>query len=475
MGLSTKHPNQQTIILNNFTEGLNATTVPEMIGDNQLCDAVNVGLDAATGSLCTLCGTETLYRTPDDLKIRSMLYDKINNHFFFVSGKELYRTTFVRHIHVGTLSGNHIPIYTEWEDGILIASGGKMQYWNGKALSPIDKSPDVCEGVYVRAARVLVYHENEIRYSAVGDEEDWTEDNNVDSASKFIEAGYKDGGSIVGMVNLSSDILILKSNDRVYRLSGEYPNWAIREVGRNIDCLGRNCYCAVTNSVLVLGNNKVQMINTTQEYGDMKADNVAQNVVNLFCQLSMQPLPRIIFVPTLNQVWILGTIGMVTVYDLNFNCFYQRRFNADIVDVVSVGDTVYIIKENCISKLVPYMFVDEDKPLLWKFWAKRKVSYYDYLLKRVQISYVPLLEEGEQGAAEVSVGMVVLRPSPAPLSPLVYENDEEVYENERLVYPIQNQMENIRQVYRSRYLDVKGKGTGSGVIFDKIMFDIAEV
>lgn len=475
MRLSAKHSNQQTITLKDCRGGLNATTVPEMIGDNQLCEAINVGLDAATGSLCTLCGTETLYRTPADLKIRSMLYDKINEHFFFTSGKELYRTTLVRHIHVGTLSGEDILNYTDWEDGILIASGGKLQYWNGKELLTIENSPETCEGVYVRAGRILIYQDNEIRYSAVGDEENWTEDNNVDSASKFIEAGYKDGGKIVGMVNLSSDILILKSNDRVYRLSGEYPNWSIREIGRNIDCLGRSCYCAVTNSVLALGNNKLQMINTTQEYGDMKAANIAQNVVNLFCQLSTQPLPRVIFVPPLNQVWILGTIGMVIVFDLNFNCFYQRRFNADIVDVVSVGDTVYVVKENCISKLVPYMFVDEDKPMLWNFWAKRMVSYYDYLLKRVQISYVPLLEEGEQGTAEVSVGAVTLNLKPAPQSPLVYENKEEVYENDRLVYPIANQMENVRQIYRNRYLDVKGQGAGSGIIFDKIMFDVAEV
>lgn len=472
MRLSTKHANQVTVTRKDFSGGLNATTVPEMIGDTQLADAVNVGLDRTTGSLCTLCGTIALYRVPAGQKIRSALYDRINNQFFYVCGQDLYRTNLVNSTKLGSLSGSLLPVYTAWEDGILIASGGKLQYYNGSKLLTLEAAPD-SDFSYVRAGRVVVSKDKEIRYSAVGNEADWKEDNNSDAASKFIEGGYKDGGDILALINLSQDLLIIKNNGRLYRLLGEYPSWKQVEISRNVDCLGRLCCCAVTNSVFILGDNKLQMINTSQDYGDMKAVNVAESVVNLFCQLPVEP--RVIYVPPLNQIWILGTLGRVIVYDLNFNCFYERLFNAEVVDVLSVNDDVFIVKTDSIDQLDVCSFQDSGKPLRWKFWAKRMVSYYDYLLKRVQVSYIPLLDKYEQGPAEVSVGKVIIPLRPAPSSPLIYENDSEIYGNEDLIYPIFNESDGKRCVYRNRYIDIKGSGEGSGVVLDKIMFDVVEV
>lgn len=477
MQLSSKHINQQHMILSDFTGGLNATTVAEMIAENQLAEAVNVELDRATGFLKTAGGTACIFQTPKALPIRALMYDGINNRYLFVSGLDVYRTNLISYSKIGALTGNLFPVYTAWENGILIASGGKLQYYNGRQLVTLNQSPDKCYGVYIRAGRVLVYHDNEIRYSAIGDEEDWTEDNNVDSASKFVEAGYKDGGEIVGMVNLSSDILILKSNHRVYRLSGEYPNWQIREVSRNVDALNRLAYCAVADSVIVLGQNKLQAISTTQDYGDVKPQNIAASVVNLFYQLPIDTA-RTVYVPPLNQVWIIGARNRVIVYDLNFNAFFERRFNSHVVDVVSVHDTVFVVRPNKVTQLLQGSFYDEmysadAAPLEWRFTAKRLVSFNYLFLKRTKITYIPLMDQF--GKAEIWIGKVDIPLSPAPALPRIYGNAEVIYENERQLFPVESNCDGLRQVYRDRCIDIRGVGKGSAILLNKIEFDIVEV
>lgn len=53
MRLATKHANQQTVTLYDFTGGLNTSTTEETIADNQLAVAVNVEVDSVTG-FCVL-------------------------------------------------------------------------------------------------------------------------------------------------------------------------------------------------------------------------------------------------------------------------------------------------------------------------------------------------------------------------------------------------------------------------------------
>lgn len=453
MHLSTKHSGQQHIAMTNFTGGLNSISVPEMIGDNQLAEMINLEIDKSTGLLRTCYGTVTLHET--DKPIRALMYDKVNFRYFYVSEKDIYKTNFFSSNFVGKLTGPLFPVYTDWEDGILIASGGKLQYWNGKKLATID-SPDA-NGVYVSAGRVFIYSEHMIRCSGVGDETNWKENNDDPSASKFIDVGYKDGGRIIGVVNLSSDTIIIKDNGRVYRLEGNYPNWSIREVSRNVDCMNRLSFCAITNSVLVLGANSLQVINTTQDYGDMKAENIAQNIANMFYQLPLSD-SRVVYVPPLNQVWILSTRSNIIVYDLNFNCFFERKFNSDVVDVLSVNDTVYIARQDKITQLFPSIFYDEayskdEQPIEWSFKAKSLVSFNAFLVKRVAITYTPF---------QVSTAKIV-------------GNTEKVVGNKTKIYPIKYSNKDKRGLSRNKTIEITGSGAGFGMLLNKIEFDVVEV
>lgn len=496
MKLSNKHLNPSTIIRADFSGGLNLTANVDGILENQLADALNVEVEHNTGRLKTVAGTSDVWQT--DKKIFAAMYDEINKKILVVTDdKNVYIANSWKRL--GSLTGSLYPICTSWEDGLLISSGDKLQYFNGEKLLTLT-SPS-CSSVYIRAGRVLLTDEKNVRYSGVGDETNWMEDTNDDSSSKWIEAGYKDGGKFLGMANLSQDILLIKDNHRVYRLSGEFPNWSIAEVSRNVECSGRLSFCTVADSVFILGKNEVQVIQTTQSYGDVKPENVASLVVSEVQKLPTDALMR--YVPPLNQIWCIGRDGKILFYDLSTKSWFRRQFNSKIIDVISVGDEVFVIKPDRISKLDENTFYDSGEPLRWQFKAQRLVSQHEYLLKRTQISIIPfssLLYSGQ-----INVGGVCV-PFPIPMRNIrIYKNFSPVYKNHtkicltarmtftymkgELIYnnltPIYGNTEKIfsrptfikesRNVFRSRFIDVFGRGSCGGFLLNGIILEVAEV
>ena len=104
---------------------------------------------------------------------------------------------------------------------------------------------------------MYVWYDYRLQCSAVGDEEGWTDDSGDDSTSKWIDIGYKEGENeqayITGACALSSDIVIIKNDGKVYRLAGEYPDWSLKEIARNITCINSQCYTAVQDGVFIVG------------------------------------------------------------------------------------------------------------------------------------------------------------------------------------------------------------------------------
>lgn len=233
MRLSTKHgEQQQTVIRADFTGGLNTSMSVEDVAENQLARVLNMEVDHTNGKLRTVSGTRDILLTPD---IFAAIYDLINGVMLIVKDdRQIYLADFDGNIganSLGKLTGELYPKYFPWEDGVLIASGGKLQYFNGAELLLID-SPQA-DDVFVRAGRVVVTFGSTIRYSGVGDENFWADDSNVESASKFIEAGYKDGSNFVGVASLSNNLLVIKANKICYRLVEEYPRWSVGQVATN--------------------------------------------------------------------------------------------------------------------------------------------------------------------------------------------------------------------------------------------------
>ena len=493
MKLGSKHQ-QQTIVLSDFSGGLNTIATVEGIGANQLFDVTNMEVDQSTGKLRSVSGTKDILKRDG---ISGCMHDSINNRMLIICNRKVYYDN----VEIGELTGDLYPIYTSWESGILIATGGKLQYYNGSELQTIETSPSKCTSVYIRAGRVIVSCGNEIRYSGIGDEENWTEDSNDQSSSKFVEAGYKDGGNFLGMASLSQYIVIVKDNRRVYRLDGEYPNWTIAELSRNVECTNRLGICSVADAVFILGKNALQTIQINEYGGEMKPASVSNLVQTEIQKLTAESKVR--YVAPLNQLWIIGANEKVLVYDLVLQAWYRRKFNGRIIDVLSVGDEVYIVKEDRISQLDGNIFEDNGIEMEWKFRGRRLISQHEFLLKRTVVSFVPMSEKLYSG--EIQVGAIVVG-FPIPTRQLrilgnrsriwknrtkiagvgrgrgVYFSELKVRKDQRVVnrnrekiFSRRTIMKESRNVFRSKYLDIRGAGNAGGIILQEIMLEIAEV
>ena len=137
MRLSTKHADQQTVSIYDFSGGLNTAASVSSIAGNELADVLNMELDSTTNCLKTVSGTRDVY-TASGMTIWAAAWDGINSKAVLVdTDRDVYITDFKTTTKVGTLTGSLYPICTDWEDGILIASGGKLQYYNGKTLDTL--------------------------------------------------------------------------------------------------------------------------------------------------------------------------------------------------------------------------------------------------------------------------------------------------------------------------------------------------
>ena len=518
---STKHQNQQPMMLADFSGGLNTVVTDEMIAPNEMSYAVNVEVNKA-GKLRTVQGTFDVIDASEMITddIRAAAWDDINQALllFCKDGRVLaYVDNKLRDI--GELTGNEEVITVNWEDGILVASGKQLQYakyvpvegWGiGEEtteykLTTITTSPKYCCGVYVRSGRVFIFDdEDNLRYSAVGDEESWDENSNDASAAIFVQIGYKVGGKIIGLISLQSYVLIIKDNGKIFRLENEYPDWVIKEVTSNGMCKGKAAYASIGNGIFILGEKTLQQINPTDDYGNMPINYVGKQVANEIA--SLPPRTKMRFNTELNQLWFVTSSQWVLVYDCNTQTFFQRYFNSDVVDIV--GNLV--IKRKKVSELSPVDSVmqDDGEPLEYRVRFKTESSYNDILVKKVDICILPLVDFYEGAKARFEVGKIVVpfpdRVKPddeetrqrtvgvtnealePPYSPVDGEWDDDknkwarddsadVFLNEERTYHGMSLHYKKRQVYRDHMIEVKLIGSGFPFTLNFISYDRAEV
>lgn len=519
MRLSTKHANTQNVIYQDFTGGLNTTNAAETIDITELSTCVNLELNG--NQLMTVSGTKAVTITGTDsgdiesmhLRFTSFFYDRINDKLVVCAnaydnndvqtGKKIYvvNTDGSGFKALGPLTGTIMPSFAQWEDGVLIASGGKMQYYNGTAVVTLTESPEHCNGVFTKNGRVITYFGDEVHYSKIGDETSWAEDSNDDSSAKWLQIGYKDGGHIVSAVNLSQDLLIFKSNDTAYHVSGQYPDWTVREISRNVDCKGWRSSVALTNAAIVLGKSMVQAVTTTDDYGEMRATNISTKIEKDILKLPDNVKMR--YVAPKNQVWFITGEKKFLFFDVSHQSYYHRAYNTPAVDVCYKGDKIFVLKSDAIC------FLDNDpamrdagNQLQWTFTGKTLVANNDYLIKRVKADITPYFQTYTD--IRLYVGHVVLselmpkeasqiyhdysfiyhsrRPIKGKSIGVIYVNAVEVYDNDEEIYQSETPLKSIpyvrqdrRQVVRHKVVRVYGKGRGGRFVLNNLNFDIVEV
>lgn len=500
MRLSSKHAAQQTTLFSDVRGGLNTSSTAEMIAENQLFDVVNMELDANDGLLRTAHGTRSVYKLPAGGSIAQGAYDVLNKTLFLFlsSGKIMARKGTGDFRVIGQLTGRGPVRTAAWENGLLIASGGRLQYAKGgTSVETIVSSPPVCKGVYTRSGRVLAYDDGDVvRFSGVGDKTNWTQDSNDASAALFAQIGYKVGGRLMGMASMTEDVLFIKSNGMVFRLRNEYPNWVITELGRNIHCVGEEAFCNIGQTTLILGQGSLFEVMATQDYGDMMARNIGAHVENALSQLPRTA--RLRYVPQLGQMWGIAGNKYVLVYDCQHGAFFQRYFNTDVVDVVPAPDAVYVLKKDAVSTLVPKTFEDAGKPMAFRARFKDRASLHGIVAKRAVLSITPLVGFYEDSRSEMEIGMrfQVRLPFPARLkkqdggvgnvvaphvparlmtSSYIGGNREDVFLNPEHISPKEAIFMRGRIFCRDAHIGLRIQGKGFPFILNYIGYDMAEV
>lgn len=434
MRLSNKHANVRTIRLSDFTGGLNTTDAIENIGENELSTAINV--EVREGQLRVVAGDKAVYKDPsatfdaivyDSIENKILLVDKARKVYLFVDGKLANK---------GTLTGISEIQYAAWEDGVLVASGGRLQYYHDSTLETLTRSPDICRGVFIKDGRVWTFYDDVLKCSAVGDETSWAEKSDDPSAAAWLQVGYKDGGKIVGVCSLSSDTLIFKDNRRAYRLSGLYPNWSLAEIGRQIDCKGYHACIALGQSTAVLGRDKVQAIRTTDDYGNMQASSVSQKVQQEIKQLPQSV--RLRYLPKLNQVWLLSGNESFLFFDVNVGGWYMRRYGEAIVDAVEIMGEIYILKANGLYILDDAINTDDGVDMLWRIKCKTFVANHNYLLKRINVDTMPL--HTNYADEYIRIGHVTLSVQQSKQARQLYQNRAVLYQNQMPLCPAPQQV-----------------------------------
>jgi hypothetical protein len=406
-----KHAGDRSITFSDFTGGLRITS-SELLKDNELEKVENMELDK--GMLKTVDGIVPVKDT--GIIIDGLFWVPYNNTLLFSSGNRLYRTNLTSVEMIGELSGVEVPAFSLFDGKVLAASGGKLQCHDGAKLTTIAASCE-CDMVFARDGRVVTAKAglDRLLYSGMGDVNNWffkTTDqrNHTDLDAVYMDVGYKDGSDIVAIVPLANDILVFKSYGNVFRIVGEYPDWSVQEVSRNVECANKNTAIQVGNNVYFLGKDGFRDLRTVVEYGAVKATPTGEKINRLL--LNEAGLKAALWhLPNKNQIWIkTQNQRRVFVYHYLWNAFTVRECDAEIRAVVSVGEKTYIAVGSTIGLLDEQAatVLGKSYPSLLK--TKNLVHTRPVLIKQVFVNWYPLVD----GSGELRIGKLNL--------PLVIEN-----------------------------------------------------
>ena len=292
-----KLPNSQPIV-SNLSGGVNNSQPAEMINDNemQLCENMEYDL---TRKLKTRGGVSAPLIN-FDYPISAVYYDEdMNTYFVFQTNGEMYTTNLYSKTLIGTLTGSKRPICIKYGGKIIIASGGKLNSYEYPAegqqhiLTTLSSSPQYCDIVFEKRGRVGAINfgeDDKIYFSAIGDETNWVDNPDDDSSGKWIEVGYKDSGKIVSISKLADDIIVFKSNGKVYQVSNDYPDWQVYEVGTKSDCITHYATTNIGNDVVFLSLNGLRSLAGVAEFGNIKSNDIGDQFNSYFINNIQNPI-----------------------------------------------------------------------------------------------------------------------------------------------------------------------------------------
>ena len=370
--VSSKHANAQRVFYAGFDGGLNLSVPNESLPKNELKEAVNVEFSPLTGSMkvrggLVWSGRFEQQEITDVVPIqgrRGFLArwkdtEKDTEGLYYFRWNNIWPVT-------GSLSGDGKMSVAHWVEKVttwgyeqeidcwLIASGGRLQKFTDNPIPTIEEiaaAPENCKLVFVRENRVgVVTTDDKIIFSALGDCENWTNDPADESSAQYLdEIGYKDGMKINAVVPLSKDLIIFKSPEGepdkgiIYRLTGEYPDWAIVEAAHNTGTFSQQSVCAVGNDIIYATVGGIATLSTVTNYGEVKTAWPDRKVSNALTY-ELDSTAKVYDVPVKQQVWIAPSenSNKIWVFDYARGIWTTFEFPKKITYAAGVDNRLFV-------------------------------------------------------------------------------------------------------------------------------------
>lgn len=393
-----------------FSGGMNTAQPPEQIADNEAELIMNYEYDY--NRLRTRGGTSAPLVSVDD-SIKSFYYDAATEAYllFGVGTDKAKGNIYLAYIGepatlVGQLTGNERPVCCKFDGCIYIASGDKLQYFDYEQLFTVESSK-LCDNVFERFGRLVTTHrgDDNLYYSATGDaksEDAWKEDSNVDSSSKWLEVGYKDDGDIITCKPMANDLLVFKTNGRIYSVSGEYPAWNVSQVGeksyaediqKSIEIVG--------DSVAFITRNGIRSVDTVQTYGNFTMNEIGYkfnksltaNISNPMCWNAVSKRQLIIRPSSSNK-------KLLFIYQYNMMAGYELEFPFDIDDMAETSNGIIILSGNALYRWSFEYSTDNGQPIKTKLVTRRLTTAVAFYTRKYDIQ----IEGDVNGVVNLTAG-----------------------------------------------------------------------
>lgn len=393
-----------------FSGGMNTAQPPEQIADNEAELIMNYEYDY--NRLRTRGGTSTPLVSVDD-SIKSFYYDAATEaYLLFGAGTDKVKgNIYLAYIGepatlVGQLTGNERPVCCKFDGCIYIASGDKLQYFDYEQLFIVESSK-LCDNVFERLGRLVTTHrgDDNLYYSATGDaksKDAWTDNSNDDSSSKWLEVGYKDDGDIITCKPMANDLLVFKTNGRIYSVSGEYPAWNVSQVGeksyaediqKSIEIVG--------DSVAFITRNGIRSVDTVQTYGNFTMNEIGYkfnksltaNISNPMCWNAVSKRQLIIRPSSSNK-------KLLFIYQYNMMAGYELEFPFDIDDMAETSNGIIILSGNALYRWSFEYSTDNGQPIKTKLVTRRLTTAVAFYTRKYDIQ----IEGDVSGVVNLTAG-----------------------------------------------------------------------
>ena len=282
---ATKSASTEYLDFSDLSGGWNCRDAEENIANNELADVTNMTYADAMGRLRLRKGTGAPLHT-FSADIDGMVW--YNSKLCVAAEGKLWEWNDVgagSMSEIGALSGTKRPSFQEFGGELFIATGAKIQKYDGSSLSTIEDSYEDTIGLFMRDGRLCCWRSapefaDYIYASYAGDASTWTvPSDRTDADPVEIQIGYKMAGKIVAVVPMLSDLIIFKEN-LVMRLVGGLINTeGIYEVARNIDVTNQWCVANVGGTLYYIDKTRgAQLLEGVETYGDILPGETLQKV-----------------------------------------------------------------------------------------------------------------------------------------------------------------------------------------------------